>query len=58
MSKTDADVRRREQGTIIKPIRKIKQTMIDEVIDGGCPWYGNIELMKDLCPKCERRECY
>ena len=62
MSKTDADIRRREQDTGLKATRKrerVEEDMyFDEVPEGGCVYYGDIEMMEVVCLRCKRRECY
>uniref|UniRef100_A0A6M3XR55 Uncharacterized protein n=1 Tax=viral metagenome TaxID=1070528 RepID=A0A6M3XR55_9ZZZZ len=61
MSRTDADLRRREQGMIIKRIVKKSEPVDDyynEVPQEGCQYYGNEGLMAVKCLHCIRKECY
>ena len=62
MSKTDADIRRRERDMLVKPIRckgQIEEdTYFHKIPDDGCPYYGDAKWMAAMCPWCVREECY
>lgn len=60
MSRSDADIFRREQGIIIKrPVGKAEFT--DDYYDNvpppeGCQYYGNVSLMKYWCLHCKDKD--
>ena len=66
MSKSLSDIRRRELGTDTKLSPKHKTELIEEderlakIPSGGCPCYGDDDMMVIHCPKCnkERHECF
>jgi hypothetical protein len=61
MSRSNADILRREQDVIIKRGNKKVESVdgyYDKVPLGGCRYYGNTDLMKQWCPCCKRKNCY
>lgn len=62
MSRTDSDIQRRVIGPIPKPINKDidcdYDITKDNMPEGGCPYYGDVDKMAYYCGKCEKRECY
>lgn len=61
MSRSDSDIRRREQGVIIKRALKQIEPVEDihaNIPQGGCQYYGDTDLMKQWCPCCETKDCY
>jgi hypothetical protein len=61
MSRSKSDIRKREQGVIIKRIlRKNEPThdYYDETPEEGCRYYGDSDLMISHCPHCEGKSCY
>ncbi len=61
MGKSEADIRRREQGVIIKHCTRKSEPLddyYDKVPEGGCQYYGDATLMMVQCPRCIKRNCY
>jgi hypothetical protein len=59
MGKSNADVRRREQGVEIKG--ELREEMDDPfglIPQDGCPYYGIVELMMIKCLRCDKINCY